>query len=437
MKNINLWIYLIILFAVVLRIYLFLPIDNESGGDSFEFLLIARRLIEFEEPFVGVKRLPVYPLLLLPSYIMQIDGLFWGRLVNSLLAGLSVYVVYLINKKLKVPDFLNLFIALLFTTSQVYLFFSLRPLSYVLYTLLFVTSIYFALDKRLVATSLSLGLLSMTRHEGFLVALFIFVYQIVVTDRKRWVSKLLLPGLIYLLIVSPFFISNYINHNNFLYLGYLDDGGGLYPPSNLDEFRINLSKISNAVYTAWGNPAIINRGIKYIRWVFVFSSAMMVLGAFTFFKKASKEKLMILTLIVSQFLVALWLQPSGRYIQHLIPFFALFLILGVSRLDKFYIMSTALTLLLVITSLFTVYKKISEFRYDTISQRDFTQIVRSLKMNQDATVSMERDPDYTHSYIALYYLGRERVKFVEDINKAGGTDYLLDWRTKPYVKKIN
>lgn len=434
MKNFYL-LFILILTSIVTRLILSFFINSESGGDTFEFLLISDRILDLENPFVGVKRLPFFPIMLIPSFFLNIDGVIWGKILNAFLAGGSVWFVYKICKQFNLQDLHSQLVVLLFTFSQVYLFFSMRPLSYALYVILFLASIYFANEKKYIQTAISLGLLSMTRHEGFLVALVMFAYFLITVKSKSWLKYFLIPSIIYLIFVFPFFINNIIYHKNLFFLGYLDDGGGLYQPQNFDQFLNNFAKITNAIVSTWGNPVIMTGRLEGISGLFTASFLLILFGLIIFLSKPTKEKIMVVFLLFTQIAVAFWFQPSGRYIQHLVPFFSLFVILGLSRISK-HVLPIGVTVMLLFTSFFTVYKKVNEFNFDTMKQRNFTNTVKALS-NEQGTFLMDVDPDYTHSYIAIYYLGADRVKFTNNFVEVDRVKYLLEWKNTPYVKRNN
>lgn len=415
MKNLknNIIVILIALIVIVVRIVMYSNIFSTSGGDSFEFLLIARRIIDFENPFEGVKRLPVFPVTLLPSYLFNVDGIWWGRFVNSIFSGLSVYYLFLILNKFKLSKFLNYLSLILFSFSQVYLFYSLRPLSSSLFVFLFLASIYYAISngkKHTYYVFILLGLLSMTRHEGFVVSFIVLIYFLF--KFRKNLKKLIIPVILYLIIVGPYFINNIINHNNVFYLSYLSDGGGLYSPKNYDDLKNNLKIMNNSFYSLWGNIKVLKSNLKLVHITYISSLFFILIGFLRFLKIISKEKILILSLIISQLGISLWLQPSGRYIQQVVPFFSYFLILGISLVSKFYL-PVIMTIILLTTSIITVNKKIDEFNFDTRKQKEYTDQVLFLK-EKTGIVAIEPDRDYTFSYIAQYYLGYNRVYFLGD-----------------------
>ena len=415
-KNIRL--ITIIFVAMLVRLFLIKIINGTSGGDSFEFLLSARKIISLENPFLDVKRLPFFPITLIPSYFLNIDGILWGRIVNTIFAGLTLNYMYLIGKKFKLPKLVNYLSLILFTLSSVYLFYSIRPLSSSLYTLLFLSSIYYTLESKknsIFLAFISLGLLSMTRHEGFLVSFIVFFYYFLSSKKKEIFAKFFIPSLIYLALVLPFFLNNYINHNNLFYLGYLNDDGGLYIPRNFENFISNSKIILFSLYSTWGNINVFKSNTDFLKLLFSSTIFFMILGFIDYFKVITKQKLLILTLLIGQFSIALWLQPSGRYIQHLVPFTTIFLVLGIHKISKL-LLPLCFLIVLVSTSFWTVFLKINEFNFDTKAQREFTDSIKYLR-DKPGIVAIEPDRDYTQSYIAKYYLGDNRIRFI-------GGDYL-------------
>lgn len=83
--NKKLILYLgLLIFAVnfFFRLFYISQLKGVSGGDAYNNLFIARDLAELKNPFVAARRLPFYPLLLVPTQFFNVDPILWERVVR-------------------------------------------------------------------------------------------------------------------------------------------------------------------------------------------------------------------------------------------------------------------------------------------------------------------------------------------------------------------
>lgn len=212
-------------------------IGGVTGGDPYNYLFITKNLTEFENPFAS-KRLPGYPLLLVPSYFSaSIDDITVMRLLSLAAGAGSLIMLSLLARSLKLPWTIQLFAPALLGWQKDFFWVSFRPEPYTIYTFLLLTSLvlFLTLNKswKQILFGLVLGYAAMTRQEGFVLAVILGVASLFrwrsitgVTTPKLFDSKLLLPYtrafLPALLIVLPFFIHNAIVFNNPLYTKYFE-----------------------------------------------------------------------------------------------------------------------------------------------------------------------------------------------------------------------
>src|SRR3989339_26229 len=132
----------IFLFNFVLRAYFAGQIKGVSGGDAYNNLFIARYIAEGQNPFEGARRLPFYPLLLVPTQFFNIDPIMYSRIVSAVAGSLLSVVIYLFSLSFGLNIFLSIVAALLTGMSPSLFFVSIRPLSNSTFALLTVYSIY-------------------------------------------------------------------------------------------------------------------------------------------------------------------------------------------------------------------------------------------------------------------------------------------------------
>lgn len=230
----------IALIAIIARLIILPSLDGVSGGDPYNYLFITDKIASFSNPFEGVKRLPGYPLLLLPAYLSNIDDQMWMRLLNILSAGGIIASLGLLSRRLRLPWSVQIISAILLAFQKDFFWLSLRPEAYSVYALLLVISLilFFSLNRlrQQIAFGLILGYAAMTRQEGFVLALILglsalahlgwcFFIQIKTKNsHKHQLTRLARSYLIAfapaLLLVLPFFINNAIAYGNPIYTPY-------------------------------------------------------------------------------------------------------------------------------------------------------------------------------------------------------------------------
>lgn len=207
-----------------------------SGGDPYNYLSITENISQLENPWAD-KRLPGYPLLLLPAYLTALDDHLWMRLVNVVSAGGIVLLVGLLARTIGLPWSIQFFSALLLAFQKDFYWISLRPEAYTVYAFLLTASLllFFSLTtwRRRLLFGLALGYAAMTRQEGFVLAAVLGLaagLHLVAALRPR-ITKLTqsprqllasytLAFLPALALVTPFFVHNAVAYGNPLYTPY-------------------------------------------------------------------------------------------------------------------------------------------------------------------------------------------------------------------------
>jgi len=404
----------ILVISLAARVFYAFKLSGISGGDIFDFLLITKKLVAFENPFIS-KRLPFYPLLLIPGHITGYP-IIWGKILGIIFATSSLYVIYLLGRKLNINKW-ALYLAMLATSFQGYFFiFSLRPLTHTLFNFEVLLSVY--LFYKLVSNSnnrtlrvknsepeglrdyklpilfgVTLGLMSMTRHEGFVVSavllFLLFLFNIDWKNIKKTISYSfrvsLTAFLPFILIIAPFFISNLTRYGSLTYTEYYEDRG-VNRVETVQSLKENFETTKWIILNLWGDVPIFpikkilvpvfllllfglllrdhklnNKKMfgwaqpSYFYWIIVLSfywiisqrvpfegdlyafgnfilASLMFTGIIKIFVDLKWESLPLLLVVISQTLLLMVIQPWPRHMQHTFPFYAIFLALGITWL---------------------------------------------------------------------------------------------------------
>lgn len=222
------------------RWYVIRQLGGVSGGDAYNYLFIARGIVEKHTLLLTDKRLPGYPIMLIPAIINKnIDAQLYMRLLQALSASGCIILIYALAGQLRLPWSVGLAASLLLAWQKDFFAISIRPEPYTLYAclLLLCLWLFFAARRpwQQILFGIALGYTAMTRQEGFILAAVLFLASVWPFTRYRFVSvaRMFLPAL---LIVLPFFMHNYIVSHNPVHSAYLDEDEKLQPVDSWHAF---------------------------------------------------------------------------------------------------------------------------------------------------------------------------------------------------------
>lgn len=474
----NLVLVFILITSLVGRVLVAPLLKGISGGDFFNFLLITEELVKFHTPFIA-KRLPFYPLLLIPGHLLG-HPIGWAKILG-VSAGLGILVVlYLLGRQLKIKKEI-LYLALIFTSFQPTLFiYSLRPLTHTLFTLEVLFSLYLFYTifystrgrgsiKKLLLFGVVLGITSMTRHEGFILAAVVIlcwliarVYVILgpteISNLKTLTTEAAAIGTPFILIVAPYFISNYLSFGNPVYSGYVEDPG-LNRVTDLQSFLVNFEKVKWIILNLWGQTgyfpikwvlipsvlmllaAILLKRFRLIcvigllsYWVILhlrgpfdgllallsfFFACAMILGGLKFIIDTRWRGVPLLLILITQTILLMFIQPWARHLQHTFPFWALFLALGLSWVFekggtrcRGYINSAVVVVLsgFVLFNCYTgIEAGVASHQRGVLPTQPLFDAVEFVK-NFEGPIAFESNASWVQ-----YYIGDEAVYFAKDL----------------------
>lgn len=377
---------LIVMFNLCIRLFFVRHIEGISGGDFYNYLIMARRIIRLENPFLNElyieKRLPVFALLLLPGHLFFSEPAIWGRAVSIISALAALAVLYLLGRELKIRASVMLFAVFLLGIQPTVLLYSLRPLSHTFFTFMVLLSLYLFSRARsnrdIFLLGLVFGLTAMTRHEGFVVAA-VLLPLIVVRDflegrgAKFGFKRAVLAFVPFLVCSLPLFANNLILYGNPFFVEYMKGeslqipGRGGLIPENFEKTKwvflslwgslpyfpikwlfipfvtllLGLSVIKDRLKgrVGWGllyylffvgTVIAFWRGSGFTLWqTFAFlASCLTVLGGLKFVFETKLRGLPLVLVLLSQAVLVMFIQPWARHFQHTFPLLALFLALG-------------------------------------------------------------------------------------------------------------
>lgn len=455
-----------------------------SGGDFFNFLLITQKLVHFQNPFFA-KRLPFYPLLLIPGHLLG-HPIGWAKILGILGSLGTLVVFYLLGRQLKIKKEI-LYLALIFASFQPTLFiYSLRPLTHTLFTLEVLLALYllYRSNKSYMTYGIVLGLMSMTRHEGFVVAAVLFCISAIhcALRARTEVRYYITSFATFSIVVAPYFISNYLRFGNPVYTGYMEDPG-LNRVTDLQSFFANFEKVKWIILNLWGEigyfpikwaliPAVLVllvwmmiREVRVCRviggigllafWAglyfwgpfegllqllaFLFAS-LTILGGLKFILETKWRGVPFLLILGTQTILLLFIQPWARHLQHTFPFWALFLAVGLKWILEGlrgifrWLAIVVLSGIVLLNSYFGIRQGIAEHNRGVLRTASLFDAIEYCR-NLDGKIGFETDFSAFRYYFGdrgRYYLTGQEIIPVNKLSEETwvGVDDQMAWVKK-------
>lgn len=388
---------LLVISAIVCRLLVLQHFKGVSGGDPYNYLFITKSLSEGINPFEGVKRLPGYPLLLLPAFLTSLDDVWFMQFVSIVSAGGVLVALFFLARTLKLPWPIQILAPTLLAFQKDFFWTSLRPEPYTLYAFLLLLSLvlFFHLRRHWAQLlfGVVLGYAAMTRQEGFVLAAVLGTAALTQWKSLWWkgYARIFLPAL---LIVTPFFIHNARAYGNPLFTPYFEgdrlqivnswesfqDSAGaawgvlsaLWRPIWDQQFRVELNDpwFAVGIFTllAWWLTqkygsllATSKRRQQALTWTLVVGSIAVLLAAAslalhnrTFFEhivinitagflvasvipfldRTRWQGIVVVAVAVTQLLVATWFHPFPKHYQQTYPLLLLMIVAALSLRDS-------------------------------------------------------------------------------------------------------
>lgn len=247
------FLIVLVILAVLTRYHTVRQMGGVSGGDPYNYLSIAEKISKLQNPFDEQKRLPGYPLLLVPALLTPLDDIRYMQSISILSAAGILIILALLIKQLGLPWPIQIVAPLILSWQKDFFVISLRPEPYTLYAFLLLLSLWLFFIARTVRTQIIFGVVlgyaAMTRQEGFVLAA-ILVFASVFYIRKLWWQgyvRLFLPAL---LLILPFLIHNTIAFGNPLFTPYFK-GERLQIVDSWPAFKDSLAATWGVLGSLW------------------------------------------------------------------------------------------------------------------------------------------------------------------------------------------
>lgn len=404
-------ISILLLVALVgfgLRLYWLPNFHGVSGGDPYNYLVITQQLANLDNPFAVSKRLPGFPLLLLPAYLTPLDDINWMRLLSISGASTSIFLAALLARRLRLSWSVQLLTAVLLTMHKDFFWTSFRPEPYTLYGTLLLLALILLFNlkqtRNKVLLGITLGYSAMTRQEGFILAALIGLFTIIfwrqlfhfpavtrfnfLPHRTEWrgvARAFVVTYLPALLLVLPFFVHSAVTYGNPLYTEYFQGDrlqivnsfpafvdnlgstwgvlGSMWRPQWDQLYRLPLtttaflSSLSCGliwwfiVYTGFYRRSTTLRTVATLLWllllcatiwlvssnsgafynvIMISSAALLLLSPIPLLVTTTWRGIIVITIALSQILIALWFHPFAKHYQQAYPLLTLALAVTLS-----------------------------------------------------------------------------------------------------------
>ncbi len=217
--------------AYAIMLWIIPQFGGASGGDPYNYLSITQALQHGQNPFLNSKRLPGYPLLLVPTFASRLfDDQLIMRITTTTFGIIGALLLVLIARSVTSSWLVGLASAVILLFQKDYLWTAMRPEPYAVYTALLLASVFLFLESYkkqklflYILFGLCLGYSAMTRQEGFVLALVLGMlsasYEIAKGRNWKRFLAMYAPAL---LIISPFLITNAVVYHNPFYTQYLE-----------------------------------------------------------------------------------------------------------------------------------------------------------------------------------------------------------------------
>lgn len=254
------------LLLILLGVRLVLAHDVRAAppGDPYNFVFILERLLGGRNPYENEKRLPGYPIVLLPSGLFTDDPILAGKVANQIIIVLAAGAAYALARRIGVSPRGALFAATAFSLSRDTLFLPFHPLSYPLFTLqgllaLLAAPFARAHIGRAIILGVILGWMAETRYEGMII-IPLFLLYLLWHGWQRWRTQgksfwnafapSLACAVTVLVFLLPFFAHNLRTYGTPFYSDYLDA-----PVTNVrrspEELRTHLGQTHGVFSSFW------------------------------------------------------------------------------------------------------------------------------------------------------------------------------------------
>jgi hypothetical protein len=185
-------VFYLLLFYAIAALYVILFFDGTGdAGDSISHYLFARYAPNHPELFFHHWAKPLFVLLFSPFAQFGMVGV---KILNALIALVTIFVTYLIAQQLKFKN--SLVVVLLMIFSPLYFILTFSGLTEPLFALFIAISIYCCLKQKYIAAAILISFLPFIRSEG-LIIIGVFGLYFLFKKQKNVILYLLTGHLVY------------------------------------------------------------------------------------------------------------------------------------------------------------------------------------------------------------------------------------------------
>lgn len=204
----------VLIISVIVRLILFV-LPHPVYWDGAAFMQIGKYIFSSGSYGLFESARPIlWPIILGFIWKLNLDILFFGKLLVNIFSIASIYLVYVIAKKLFDKE-TGISASLLFSFSALFLIYTNQLYSEIPSIFFALLGIYFFANDNLFYSGLSLGLAFLTRFPQAL--MFISVLITAVLIRKRVIKTGLTLSTGFLIPLSAYFFFNYIIYKDIFY----------------------------------------------------------------------------------------------------------------------------------------------------------------------------------------------------------------------------
>ncbi len=251
------------------RLPLMGQIESAFGGDIFNYLLKSREWLAGGDPFAAdFRKAPLMSLLLLPGFLPGFDQVIWGRVISGAAAAVTVLLIVMVSRGLKLPTGLALGAGLLLAVNREFWWESAHGLANSLFAMLVLMSVYIFVRYKDRLGSYKLGVVGslafLTRYEGGVVPAVLM--PMMWWYKRRWgemARSVLSMGL---LLAIPFIMWPFSGEVGVRTLADIRDDSGLYVVTSGEDWQNNVMAFKLFMGRLWLLQPLVGRQWQWLGW---------------------------------------------------------------------------------------------------------------------------------------------------------------------------
>jgi len=319
-------------FAVIFKQY------SDVWWDSAAYIGVGKYIFSYgEEGVFEPMRAPLLPLILGIFWKLGFNVIYAGKIFIFLTAVFSLFFLYSISKELFDENVAAVSCVILFF-NVLFLIFVFRIYTEMLSICLILASVFFMLKfsskgkyHSLFLSALFSVLAFLAKYPNVLIFGVLNIFLIYKTFKTKKIKPLLFFNIFFFVLVSPFFISNYLLFKDPLYLMKISQ----------NYYKENLGKLYSLKIFPSSPKFIFRTSFIYFYSILLFFNILtpfMLFGIYKTFKRGERnfiKKLLLLFIALTFFcFFEIFYLKEERYLLPIYPFLALFSAYGLLKLKR-------------------------------------------------------------------------------------------------------